>query len=175
MLSLSTQRFPESLLELPTFVDGLSFRGIHRPQLSFLDSSNISGGGSAAASSIPALLRVLSGLFRQLLHLPLLFSLFPALLRVLCCLAHALLLLVSGNFDKAAAKGHISVWCVRLVSNRLDEVAKIDVRNRMRLRGLRSEASIRFDCFYRPSNSSIVCKRPHREKGLSDLTRWRRV
>jgi hypothetical protein len=55
--------------------------------------------------------------------------------------------LIVKDFDEAAARGHIGVWDVCLVSNRLDKVAEIDVRNRMRLRGLRVEANIVFRLF----------------------------
>jgi hypothetical protein len=51
--------------------------------------------------------------------------------------------LISRDFDEAAARGHVGVWGVHLVSNGLG-AAEIDVRDRMRLRRLRSEANIMF-------------------------------
>ena len=87
--------FPEYLLKRPAYVGG-------RVSEAYLDNDSASSSSSTSrggASGTPTLLGILSSLFRQLLHLPLFFSLLPALLRVLCGLAHVLFLLILGDFD----------------------------------------------------------------------------
>lgn len=56
----------------------------------------------------------------------LLLLLLPTLPRVIGRLPHKLLLLIGGDFDEAAAGGHIGVCGVRLVSNGLDELERVE-------------------------------------------------
>src|SRR2546423_7655274 len=71
-----------------------------------LRTAHLSSGG-VSSSAAPAILRIVSCLLHKLLHLSLLLFHLPTLLGVVGRLPHELLLFRFGDFDEAAAVGHV--------------------------------------------------------------------